>query len=87
MRSFLLTPGNAPVLLKLVIHGMSQSVEVKQEIKNILANRVINLIGSDLLTTDCLPVAAELSSLIKGSLDQMKQKVDRCVTISDHNMK
>jgi len=52
IRSFLLTPNNGVVLLKMLVFVMrDRSKEFKQEIKNIIVNRVLALIGSDLLTS------------------------------------
>lgn len=65
LRSFLLTPTNAPFLLKMMIAVLEDSSKgQKQEMKNIIASRIITLIGSDILSAECVPLCEQLSALI-----------------------
>ena len=44
-------PGNAPSLLKMVVFTLkSKELKMRQEIKNIITSRTVNLVGTDLLT-------------------------------------
>ena len=47
----------------------------------------MTLVGTDLLTEEALPVSAELLDFVNNDLSEMKEKIDRCITIADHHMK
>jgi hypothetical protein len=88
LRSFLLTPQRAPILLQMLVYVLAErSREVRQELKNIIVNRTVNLISSDLLTAECVPLCAELLPLVGTELGEVKERLDRCVSIADHNLK
>jgi len=51
LRVFLLTPTNAPYLLRMLIEAVKDH-SLRSELKNIIMNRVIKLIGTDLLSSE-----------------------------------
>lgn len=86
LRSFLMTPDNAPVVLRMMVFVL-QSSDFRQEIKNILLSRALSLIGSGLLTEECVAVCSELAALAEPHLVELKDRVDRGISIADHHMK
>ena len=52
-----------------------------------MLNRVVGLIGSDLMTGECVGLCEELLPLVRREMCDLKEKVDRCITIADHHLK
>ena len=86
LRSFLMTPENAAVVLRMMVFVL-QSSDFRQEIKNILLSRALSLIGSGLLTEECVAACSELAALTEPHLAELKERVDRGISIADHHMK
>ena len=59
LRVFLLTPTNAPYLFRMLIEAVKDH-SLPSQLQNIIINRVIKLIGTDLLSSEIVGLCEEL---------------------------
>lgn len=82
LRAYLLNPANQVHLLTMITTVFADKTRpFLQELKNIILNRIINLLGADLLTEELAQPCQDLLEVVEPPLKELKELVDRCIAV------